>query len=163
MKKKAVIVDVDGTLADVSDALHHITTPGVTKDFDAFHKAAFDCPPVERTMEWCRMHYDAGLDLLVVTGRGERYREGTEAWLKTWMDRPYIGPWMRPDNDHRPDTVVKKEIYSTLVGEYDYEIVGAIDDRPSIIRLWRSLGIETDIVYREDWVTAGESYEGLLA
>ena len=37
--REAVIVDVDGTLCDISTALHHLP------NYDAFHRASRECPP----------------------------------------------------------------------------------------------------------------------
>lgn len=51
---------------------------------------------------------------------------------------------MRGDRDDRPDVEVKREIHEFLSRRYD--IVAAIDDNPSIVSLWRSLGIETTVM-----------------
>lgn len=159
--KTAVIVDVDGTLCDVSSALHHITTPGVTKNFDAFHRAAAQCPPTDWVIAWCEEQRSAGHTLVIVTGRMYRHYNDTAEWLVRNLPGSFVGPLMRGDDDVRPDTEVKREIYALLTSPdyYDLEIVGAIDDRPSVIALWRSLRIPTTVVYREDWVTAGEVYD----
>lgn len=159
--RTAVIVDVDGTLCDVSTALHHITTPGATKDFDAFHRAAAQCPPTDWVLDWCAQQRDAGHLLVIVTGRMYRHIEGTSLWLARNLPGSFIGPLMRGDDDYRPDTEVKHDIYRLLTDPdyYDLEIVGAIDDRPSVIRLWQSLDIPTTIVHRDDWIAAGETYD----
>lgn len=159
-KKTAVIVDVDGTLCDVSSALHHITTPEVTKDFEAFHRAAAQCPPTDWVLDWCQEQRDAGHTLVVVTGRMYRHYNDTAEWLVRNLPGSFVGPLMRGDDDVRPDTEVKREIYALLTSPnyYDLEIVGAIDDRPSVIALWRSMGIPTTVVRRDDWIKAGEVY-----
>jgi hypothetical protein len=41
--QSAVIVDLDGTLCDVSTILHFVE--GDEKDFPAFHTASAECPP----------------------------------------------------------------------------------------------------------------------
>lgn len=160
----AVIVDVDGTLCDVSSALHHITTPGVTKDFGAFHRAAAQCPPTDWVLDWCAEQKATGHTLVVVTGRMYRHYNDTADWLVRHLPGSFVGPLMRGDDDYRPDTEVKRDIHALLTSPdyYDFEVVAAIDDRPSVIRLWRSLGIPTTVVRRADWEAAGESYAGLL-
>ena len=40
MKQKAIIVDIDGTIGDLSHRLHHIKNPEGKKDFDKFHAEA---------------------------------------------------------------------------------------------------------------------------
>lgn len=159
--KTAVIVDVDGTLCDVSSALHHITTPGVTKDFDAFHEAAARCPATPWVLNWCAQQRAAGHTLIVVTGRMYRHSQSTILWLGSYLGDDWHGPFMRGDDDYRPDTEVKRDIHALLTSPnyYGWDIVGAIDDRPSVIALWRSLGIPTTAVYRPDWEAAGESYD----
>jgi FMN phosphatase YigB (HAD superfamily) len=160
--KTAVIVDVDGTLCDVSSALHHITTPGVTKNFDAFHQAAAQCPPTDWVLDWCEDQRAAGHTLVIVTGRMYRHDVSTQEWLMKYLPHnDFYGPFMRGDDDTRPDTEVKRDIHALLTSPdyYNFDIVAAIDDRPSVIALWRSLGIPTTAVYREDWVTAGEVYD----
>lgn len=159
-KQTAVIVDVDGTLCDVSTALHHITTPDVTKDFDAFHRAAAQCPPTGWVLDWCEEQRAAGHTLVIVTGRMYRHYNDTADWLVRHLPGSFVGPLMRGDDDVRPDTEVKRDIHALLTDPnyYDFEIVGAIDDRPSVIALWRSLGIPTTVVRREDWIAAGEVY-----
>ncbi|QCG77821.1 polynucleotide kinase [Gordonia phage SmokingBunny] len=160
-RQTAVIVDVDGTLCDVSTALHHITTPDVLKDFDAFHRAAAQCPPTDWVLEWCEQQRAAGHVLVVVTGRMYRHIMDTTEWLVRHLPGPFIGPLMRGDDDVRPDTEVKHEIYTLLTDPdyYNLDIVAAIDDRPSVIRLWRSLGIPTTVAWRKDWLAAGEHYD----
>ena len=102
-KKTAVIVDVDGTLCDVSSALHHITTPGITKDFNAFHKAAAQCPPTDWVLDWCEEQRSAGHTLVIVTGRMCRHYNDTADWLVRNLPGSFVGPLMRGDDDVRPD------------------------------------------------------------
>lgn len=53
---------------------------------------------------------------------------------------------MRGDDDVRPDVEVKRRIHEILLRDHDYRIVEAIDDNPSIVALWRELGIPTTVV-----------------
>jgi hypothetical protein len=47
---------------------------------------------------------------------------------------------MRKTGDTRKDCIVKKEIFFRDISP-NYNVVGAIDDRPQVVRLWHSLGI----------------------
>ena len=48
---------------------------------------------------------------------------------------------MRPNQDQRSDVVVKEELFNSHVrGKYNPWLV--IDDRPSVCRMWRSLGLK---------------------
>lgn len=49
---------------------------------------------------------------------------------------------MRPTGDTREDTVLKKEIYETLVAKH-LNVLVAFEDRPRIIEMWQSCGLPT--------------------
>lgn len=141
-KPEAVIVDVDGTLADVTQYRHHVLTR--PKNFDAFHREAMDAPPIRSTIDWTLDHHRAERAILVVTARMETWREETTAWLDRHVPHAYIGPFMRRDKDYRPDFEIKREILVKI--RTVYTVVGAIDDNPNVVRLWESEGIPTTIV-----------------
>ncbi|UJE15713.1 polynucleotide kinase [Gordonia phage Ligma] len=154
---EAVIVDVDGTLCDVSGILHHLP------DHRAFHEASAQCPPTQQVLLWCAEHVSAGRELVIVTGRMYRHEALTADWLGRHLPYPFHGPFMRGDDDTRPDTEVKADIARMLADDHGLQVVAAIDDRPSVIRLWqRQLGIPTTVVYRRDWLLNGEHYTDLL-
>lgn len=153
----AVVVDMDGTLVDVHNALPHLP------NLDAFHQATRHCPPTPHVVQWCEQQADAGHTLVIVTARMYRHEQLTRAWLDEHLSHlDYIGPLMRGDRDHRPDDDVKRDILTIIREDHGLNVVAAIDDRPRVIRLWQSLGIDTTVVYRPDWEAAGESYAGLI-
>ncbi len=47
---------------------------------------------------------------------------------------------MRKEGDHRPDTIAKKELLDRLIAE-GHQIAGVFEDRPSVVRVWRELGL----------------------
>ena len=73
----AALVDIDGTLVDVSSVRHHVAGPG-KRNFDAFHRESADCPPIAMTLSWVEEMHDAGHHILVVIARMEKWREITE-------------------------------------------------------------------------------------
>lgn len=157
MTPTAVIVDVDGTLCDVTAALHHLH--GRRRDFEAFHQATARCPSTPRAVEWCLEQHSAGHTLVVVTARRYQHEALTRDWLDEHLPVSYLGPLMRGDDDHRDDAVVKREIHRIITEDYGYRVVAAIDDRPRVIALWRSMGIPTTAVHRPDWEQSGEYYD----
>jgi hypothetical protein len=46
---------------------------------------------------------------------------------------------MRGNGDNRADTVVKREIYQMYFADAD--VFGVIDDRASVVTMWRRLGL----------------------
>lgn len=141
-KPTGVIVDLDGTLADVTPYRHHVLTR--PKDFHAFHTGAMDAEPIGSTLEWVTERHAAGHVILVVTARMSSWHHETTAWLHRHMPVPFHGPHMRGFRDYRPDYEIKYEILGHLRARFD--IVEAIDDNPSVVEIWRSVGIPTTIV-----------------
>jgi FMN phosphatase YigB (HAD superfamily) len=137
--RDAVIVDVDGTLCDVRGIRHLIGEKG----FDAFHRASASCPPHPGVVEVVRAADAAGLAVLVVTGRVERWRRLTSMWLAL-HEVPSDVLEMRRDLDYRMDYVIKREILARLRSRY--RIVHAWDDNPAILRLWAEEGIPATVV-----------------
>ena len=51
---------------------------------------------------------------------------------------------MRASGDYRPDYIVKQEILDANFDKGDVELV--IEDRPSVIRMWKSNGLKVEDV-----------------
>jgi phosphoglycolate phosphatase-like HAD superfamily hydrolase len=140
-KPLAEIFDVDGTLCDVTEVRHHVL--GRPKNFDAFHEGAAACPPHPHVAEAARTALQEGRAVLVVTARKEMWRRLTGFWL-AMHDIPSTMLYMREDKDGRPDYEVKKDILRRIRSRF--EVIKAWDDNPSVITLWESEGIPTEIV-----------------
>ena len=147
-RPKAAILDLDGSLVNVTDALPKLYSgDGKRKDYDAFHAASRNSPPYQSGLDFARRAHDSGHTLLVVTSRDGQWRELSCDWLSDHLDLPWRGPFQRTIGDRRPSVTVKGEIYQELVKHYDIKL--AIEDDKRIIKLWGSYGIE---------VTVGEGY-----
>lgn len=132
-----VICDIDGTLADVSHRLHYVRQE--PKNWQAFFEASFKDPIRQDVADMLDVHaLGSDREIIFVTGRPERYRKLTEGWV-SWV--PYTTLFMRRDGDHRPDAMVKEEILKTYFPDTS-SIVEVIDDRPSVIAMWRSHGLK---------------------
>ena len=140
MKQKAVIMDMDGTLVDVSSLRHLIASSLKSKNFDEFHRQSINCPPIDWVANAAREAHKEGLKILVVTARQDTYRDVTSLWL-SMHSIPSDRIVMRITGDHRPDHEVKADMLAQLDGVY--QIVKAFDDRPSVVKLWESRGIPT--------------------
>lgn len=136
-KKKAIIVDLDGTLCDVNHRVHHVK--GHKKNWKAFNELMVH----DELNHWCFELMEGmqakGYKILFVTGRGEAYREHTEAWLFKHQVR-YEYLYMRALIDYREDSDVKEEIYRNLI-EPHYQVLFVIDDRDSVVTRWRELDL----------------------
>ena len=133
--KAIVVVDMDGTLADVRHRLHYIKEPA-KKDWKGFFQGQVHDKPfpaiAQRVRALGRDH-----EIVIVTGRPEQYRSGTETWLKKF-NIPFSRIYMRPAGDHRPDYIVKGEILRKLGPE---RVSLAFEDRPPVCEVYRRAGV----------------------
>lgn len=140
-KQDAHIFDVDGTLCNVKGIRHLIM--GTVRNFNAFHYASASCPPNAWVADKARRLHRDGVAILVVTARVEKFRRLTSWWLAD-HDIPSDELEMRADGDYRKDFVVKQEILQRL--RLKYHIIGADDDNPAVIALWKHEGIPYTLV-----------------
>lgn len=119
----AVIFDIDGTLAL---SLHR-------GPYD-FEKCETDEPNwhVIDALHRCQ---EAGLTVILLSGRKTEVRPHTERWLDRYgIPREHL--FMRDVNDNRPDFQVKSELFEKHVrGVWDVKEIN--DDRDQVVDLWR--------------------------
>jgi FMN phosphatase YigB (HAD superfamily) len=144
IKRPAWIFDVDGTLVDVDPILDILlgkdrSSESFKKNYDDFHKASISCDPHKDVVDMVWEACDK-FDIIIVTARKEKYRALTARWLKN-NGVNHDALFMRQDDDHREDYEVKKDILQHI-NEY-WEVKHAVDDNPSIIKLWEENGITT--------------------
>ena len=142
----AMIVDCDGTLADVSSIRHYIVPPnpmpkGWYKDFDNFHSQSVNMPVIQSTKDQVLRAHMLGTKILIVTARRHIYRHHTAMFLAL-HNIPSDALYMRGNKDGRKDYEVKSDILHTIKRR-GYNVIHAIDDNPSIIRLWKENNIPT--------------------
>lgn len=136
MTRKAIIVDIDGTLADCEHRRHFLDK----KDWKGFFSKMSD----DLIISWVRDLVEniaelSGLRIIIVTGRPSNYGGLTIEWLyENYVH--YDAIFFRQEGDFRPDEIVKKEIYQTKI-EPDYDVKYVIDDRSKVVKMWRDLGL----------------------
>lgn len=133
---RVYIFDLDGTQADLSHRLHHIQQGRY--DHDAFMAGIPDDLPIWPVIELARA-CDAHAGVICTTGRPENTRASTESWLQRY-DSPFRALYMRADGDTRPDHVVKRQMLEAIRAD-GYEIIAVIDDRQSVVDMWREEGL----------------------
>jgi len=137
-KERAVIFDMDGTLADVSSIRHHVE--GQPKDFKSFHEQSVDVPPNRHVVNQAQVSHMLGNKNIIVTARGSQWRNHTAMWLAL-NEVPSEAMYMRSQNDDRPDYDVKSDIHKRLSKSYD--VIHAVDDNPNVLKLWSEKGVPT--------------------
>jgi uncharacterized HAD superfamily protein len=126
---RAIIVDIDGTLAVRS---------GDRSPFDWGRVGEDDPnPPV---VELVRIIHAAGKhQIILMSGRDAVCRPETEAWLED-QGIPSDELHMRPEGNHEKDSVVKERLYRAHV-EPRFEVAFVLDDRDQVVKMWRGLGL----------------------
>jgi len=140
-KPWAVIVDIDGTVADMDGKRGPFEWDKVDGD-----------EPRHFVISMVQGYAEQGYHVLFVSGRSDECQEKTMKWLEKHVGDCYIdGLWMRKAGDMRKDNAVKEEIFWTHLAD-SYNIVACIDDRPQMIRLWHDLKIPNVIAVANPYV-----------
>lgn len=123
----AVLCDIDGTLADNKN------------------RGPYDWAKVESdelivaTADALEAFGARGDRIVLMSGRGEDVREGTERWLAAHAVK-YDELWMRKAGDTRADDIVKSELFDAHVRDR-FAVRVVLDDRSRVVALWRRLGL----------------------
>jgi predicted kinase len=133
--KPIVLCDIDGTVACGLHREHHLEGP--KKDWKAYYSELQWDRPIEFVIrwlkEWAKTH-----TVCMVSGRPDTYQFETVRWLEE-HEIPFDYLFMRPGGDNRPDTEIKLRVLSYMPKE---RIEAVLDDRPSVVRAWRSEGLK---------------------
>ncbi|SNT65421.1 hypothetical protein SAMN05421812_12279 [Asanoa hainanensis] len=125
-RQRAVLVDVDGTLA----------IRGKRSPYD-WSRVGED-QPNPAVIELVQTIAAAGRhQIVVMSGRKEQSRRQTELWLDA-QGVPFAELVMRADRDDRPDHKTKADLYRRFVAPR-YEVAFVIDDRDQVVRMWRTV------------------------
>ena len=143
-KRPLAVVDIDGVVADVRHRLGFLARR--PKDWDGFFAAARHDPPHDEGVALVR-HLVEDHDVVFLTGRPERLRRDTLAWLAR-HDLGGHGLVMRPSSDRRPAAVVKLGQLRELA--QGREIALVIDDDPVVVQAYRDAGYPTLLADWED-------------
>ena len=127
--KKAIICDIDGTLAirNGRGPFEHGKSNTDTL-----------CKEVKNLLD---LYKSNGCKIIIFSGRQDRFKEITIKWLKD-NDVNYDNIYLRRTDDKREDSIVKMELYNKYIKDiYDVEFV--VDDRNQVVDMWRKdLGLK---------------------
>ena len=140
-KPKAIIVDVDGTIANKCDR----------SPFE-WDKVGCDTPRLEIINMIRAFARSYGATPIFLSGRDSVCRDITQGWINchAYMDKDQE-LYMRAEGDMRKDTIVKEELFWEHI-EPIYNVIAAFDDRPVIVRLWHKLGIPNVIAVADPFI-----------
>lgn len=125
---KAVIVDIDGTLAHMTDRSPY--------DWSRVGEDEVD----KMILRLINTLFLNNLEIIVISGRDEVCRQETIKWLRD-NGVSFNKLFMRANLDSRKDNVVKREIFEREI-KPNYQIEFVLDDRNQVVEMWRSLGLK---------------------
>lgn len=128
---RAIICDLDGTLA-LSDGLRN------PYDHENCDGDLLNTPIANLVNNYA----DLGFKILYVSGREHKYESQTVTFLNRHScPTDPLMLFMRACGDHRPDNIVKRELFdNNIAGKWFIEFV--LDDRNRVVNMWRrSLGL----------------------
>jgi hypothetical protein len=134
MTDEIAVFDIDGTLADVSERLHHVRAK--PKNWNAFFAAMAQDKAIASIVRLCNLLHDAGVRVVLCSGRPERYRSDTVAWLAR-EGVGYDELRLRRDGDRRSDAIAKREMLADIDRT---RVLFIVEDRSSVVEMWRAQG-----------------------
>jgi len=135
MTEEIVIFDIDGTLADVSERIHHVRKK--PKNWNAFFQGMAQDKAIHSMVRLCNLLHASGIQIILCSGRTEERRQQTIDWLAR-QGVNYHDLLLRKDNDHRQDSVVKREMLAAIDKS---KILFVVEDRSRVVEMWRSEGL----------------------
>lgn len=135
MNKEIVIFDIDGTLADVSERIHHLQKK--PKNWKGFFRGMAQDKAIKSMVRLCNILYSSGVRITLCSGRSEEHRSETVKWLAR-QGIKYHELRLRRDGDRRSDVTVKREM---LAGIDKTKVLFVVEDRSRVVQMWRSEGL----------------------
>lgn len=147
---KAVILDIDNTVADASHRDHFIS--GRKKDWDSYLAACKDDTPNGPLIRAVQAMAGSGFKIFIVTGRSEVTMTETVNWLNHYSV-PYHHLTMRGGDDRTLNQDYKKrelEIIKRSADANDKPLtfVTAIDSFEKAAAMYENEGIDTMLIKR---------------
>ena len=120
---KAIIVDIDGTLAKMNG------------------RGSFEWMRVgedlvnEPIRHIVNLYKGAGHRIILFSGRDSVCREVTKKWLQdNFIKWDYL--YMRPEGNNEKDAIIKRRLFDDHVDGL-FEILFVLDDRNQVVDMWR--------------------------
>lgn len=150
--KTALIVDLDGTLA-INDHRQHFLE-GARKDWKSFFAACDKDLPNTDVIDIVQRlaapnHSLHPLKVFILSGRINSLRDTTIAWLSQFVRFEYELT-MRPIDDRSSDSDLKKRL-AAEIGLTPENVLCVIDDRTSVVEMWRREGYTVLQVEQHDY------------
>lgn len=163
-KEKCVLVDLDGTLCDISNRRKESQMENGKINFDRFHDISLletDLPRTDIIDFVNKFKEENNCKMVIVSGRSSATNKDNDKcrilnWSKDWLVKNGVNfdhILMRKQKDSRSDVDVKRD-FLKLVGKEN--VLLAVDDRRQVCDFWKSEGINLKIVDPNDPINGGD-------
>lgn len=132
-ERRAVVLDLDGVLADTRHRMHFLTRR--PKDWDGFFAAAAADPAHPEGLALAHTAVGQHRAVVYLSGRPERTRADTLTWL-SHHGAPEGELLLRPEGNRRPARTVKLAELRRLSRRYRLDVL--VDDDPEVVRAVRA-------------------------
>lgn len=131
------VFDLDNTLSDAEHRSHLARN----KLWDDFHIRAEHDEAVPAIKSLCEALWNGGKQIVILTGRPEKYRNITTNWLQKQSIR-FDGLLMRPNDDFRQDYDFKAHMLQMLCNSECLQpsSIVVFEDRDTVVKALRPLG-----------------------
>lgn len=137
-KTDAIMVDIDGTLANLDHRLHFVKDGN--KDWGSFFRQVDNDKVYEDVKRIVDLEFEAGTSVVLCSGRPQdQSGEATEKWLAR-NEIHYTTLKMRPAGNYKRDDITKAMLYRYEIKPY-YNVRYVLDDRQQVVDKWRSIGL----------------------
>lgn len=137
---KAIIVDIDGTIADMSN-----------NGRDPYDMTRImEDEPMEDVICLIESYVNSKKSnihkVIFLTGRGNSGFEGSKKWIEKHIGNRFGKNYelitrFDDDKNNKPkDYDFKKDVYERFIKPY-YNIIGIFEDRNNVVKMWRKLGL----------------------
>lgn len=136
----AVIVDVDGTLAEFHPHQVSDWVLGSQKHWEPFFAHMAEAPVIEAVAKLVKILKAQGQQIVICSGRPNSHREHTQRWLER-HDIPFDAMYLRPEGDDHVDDETVKEALLERIRCDGFAPWLVLDDRDAVVAQWRALGL----------------------
>lgn len=131
-----VIFDIDGTVANCAHRQHYIAQS--PKKWKEYFAEIFHDEPMDAQIRLAHAFKDCGYEIMYLTGRPERFRDITVAWMHQY-DLPEGKLLMRQESDKSPAPDFKRRVLQHEIGFDKIRMV--VDDDPRVLGMLALAGI----------------------
>lgn len=125
----AIVVDLDGTLCDVTHRKHILEQSGKDR-WERYAMACADDLPVFGVRDLIRAYKELGYFIALVSGRSEKAYELTRGWLDTHTV-PFDQLIMRQEGSYISNVELKRQAIEHLMATHEIRLI--VDDHEGVI------------------------------